>query len=82
MLSLKSLGLPATALLLAACASASTPEYSVDHPANPAAAAAPGTAEPSAIAAYRSLQPAPGSTEKAPDSQENKTKEDPHAGHR
>ena len=85
MLSLKVLISPVAALLLAACASAPAPEYSAEHPANPAAAAAPATPQPSALAAYRSAQPAPpagASPESAIDSPEQEKKEDPHAGHR
>ena len=53
MLSLKALASPGAALLLAACASAPAPDYPADHPANPAAAAAPGTPRSSALATYR-----------------------------
>ena len=83
MLSLKSLGRPAAALLLAACASAPAPEYAIDHPANPSAAAAPVAPQPSALADYRSSQPAPPaatSPEPASDAP-GEQKEDPHAGH-
>jgi len=85
MLSLRVLVSPVAALLLAACASAQAPEYSADHPANPAAAAAPARPQPSALATYRSAQPAPPpgpSSQSAIDPPEQEKKEDPHAGHR
>jgi hypothetical protein len=83
MLSLKALASAGSALLIAGCASAPAPDYPIDHPANPAAAVAPATPQPSALASYRSPQPAPaaGATP-APDSQQSQKKEDPHAGHR
>lgn len=88
MLSLKALVSPGAALLLAACALAPAPDYPMDHPANPSAAAAPATPQPSALATYRSpngAQPAPPagtSPESAIDSQQKQKKENPHAGHR
>lgn len=51
--SLKPLAAPACALLLLACTSLPAPDYPLQHPANPAAAAAPVDDPRSAIADYR-----------------------------
>jgi hypothetical protein len=80
MLSIKALALPAAMLLLTACASAPAPDYPADHPANPQAAAAPVTPQPSPVAAYRSAQPAAPAGASPTDAQDRQ-KEDPHAGH-
>jgi hypothetical protein len=72
MLSLKVLAPLGAALLLTACAAARAPEYTQDHPANPAAAAAPSATQPSALATYRA---APRVAPAEP------TNEDAHAGH-
>ena len=91
MLSLKALASPGAALLLAACASAPAPDYSADHPANPAAAAAAATPQSSPLATYRlpdsaaAPSPAAGAgpdAKPAMDSQDKQENEDPHAGHR
>ena len=43
-------------LALAACATVPPPEYTSDHPANPAAPEGPELQAPSALAAYRSFR--------------------------
>jgi len=72
MFSLKVFAPLGAALLLAGCAAARAPEYAQDHPANPAAAAAPSVSQPSALTTYRAASSAPPA---------EPTKEDAHAGH-
>ena len=89
MLSPKTLMSPCAALMLAACASVSAPDYPIDHPANPHAVAARIDDAPDAIARYQrgfsASTPAPetgphaghsGQAEQAPQ------EEDAHAHHR
>ncbi|MCW5620751.1 MAG: hypothetical protein KIS79_06580 [Burkholderiales bacterium] len=73
--SLKLLAAPACALLLLACTSLPAPDYPLQHPANPAAAAAPVDDPRSALADYR---PADGRT---PSSSHVPTQAHEHAGH-
>ncbi len=68
----------AASTLLAACAAAPAPQYSIDHPANPAAAAAPMPPEPSALAGYRAPAAVPPQSATPAESQ---PKEGEHAGH-
>jgi len=67
MLSLKAWLPPCAVLTLYACASVPAPDYPIDHPANPGAAAARIDDAPDAIARYQR-----GFAISAPD---------PHAGH-
>jgi hypothetical protein len=71
MLPPKALISPCAALMLSACASVPAPDYPIDHPANPGAAAARMDDTPDAIARYQR-----GFSVPAPAAQT-----DPRAGH-